>query len=74
MIIFQSEVLVISIVVFLLTLPRMYEFDIDGILKVLRFCDFVTYSFPAPYPILFNLAYSFCLMRLRKQGVAGTEA
>ena len=52
----------------------MYEFDIDGILKVLRFCDFVTYSFPAPYPILFNLAYSFCLMRLRKQGVAGTEA
>jgi len=60
--------------VFLATLPRMYEFEIDGIMKVLRFWDFITYSFPAPYPILFNLAYSFCLMRLRKCDVAGTDA
>lgn len=74
LILFQVEVLVVSILVFLVSLPRMYEFEIDGIMKVLRFCDFITYSFPAPYPILFNLAYSFCLMRLRKSGVTGTEA
>lgn len=71
---FQTEVLIVSIIVFLATLPRMYEFDIDGIMKVLRFCDFITYSFPAPFPILFNLAYSFCLRRLRKSGISGTNA
>ena len=60
--------------VFFVTLPMMYEFDIDGIMKVLRFFDFITYSFPAPYPILFNLCFSFCLMRMRKSGISGTEA
>ncbi len=68
------EVLIVSIIVFLATLPRMFEFDIDPIMKILRFGDFITYSFPAPYPILFNLAYSFCLVRLNKVGVIGTEA
>jgi cation-transporting P-type ATPase 13A2 len=74
LIIFQMEVLIVSIVVFLGTIQRMYQFDIDGIMIILRFCDFITYSFPAPYPILFNLAYSFCLMRLRESGIAGTDA
>ena len=74
LIIFQTEVLVVSLLVFLATLPRMFDFEIDGILKILRLCDFITYSFPAPFPILFNLAYSFCLRRLRKQGISGTQA
>lgn len=72
-ILFQVEVLLVSIVVYLATLPRMFEFDIDAILKVLRFGDFITYSFPAPYPILFNLAYSFCLVRLNKNNIMGTQ-
>lgn len=38
-----------------------------------RFLDFITYSFPAPLPIFFNLAYSFCLVRLRRDGIYGTE-
>ena len=31
------EVLIVSIIVFLATLPRMFEFDIDPIMKILRF-------------------------------------
>ena len=41
---------------------------------IFRLCDFVTYSFPAPFPILFNLAYGFCLVRLSKQNIVGTQA
>ena len=36
--------------------------------------DFITYSFPAPFPIFFNLAYSFCLVRLSRQDIIGTQA
>ena len=43
-------------------------------MKVLRLGDFVTYSFPAPFPILFNLAYSFCLARLQKKEIIGLQA
>jgi magnesium-transporting ATPase (P-type) len=38
-----------------------------------RFLDFITYSFPAALPIFFNLSYSFCLVRLRRDGIYGTE-
>lgn len=41
---------------------------------VFRFFDFITYSFPAPFPIFFNLAYSFCLVRLSNESIIGTQA
>ena len=41
---------------------------------VFRFLDFIIYSFPAPFPIYFNLAYSCCLIRLNRDGIIGTES
>ena len=41
---------------------------------VVRFFDFLAYSFPPAFPIYFNLAYSFCLVRLHRDGVIGTES
>lgn len=41
---------------------------------IFRFLDYITYCFPAPFPIYFNLAYSFCLVRLHRDGILGTEA
>jgi cation-transporting ATPase 13A3/4/5 len=41
---------------------------------VFRFFDFITYTVPAVFPIVFNLAYSFCLVRLSKENIIGTQA
>lgn len=70
---FQIEVLLVSIVLYLVTLPNLLSLNVDGYLILFRFCDFITYSFPAPYPIFFNLAYSFCLVRLNNADILGTQ-
>jgi cation-transporting ATPase 13A3/4/5 len=71
---FQLEVLVVSFIIYFASLPQLLSLQIDPIMVVFRFFDFITYSFPAPFPIFFNLAYSFCLVRLSKQNVIGTQA
>ena len=68
------EVFIVSIIIFLSTLPHLLSMDIEGIIIFFRFCEFITYSFPAPFPIFFNLAYSFCLLRLNRQNIIGTQA
>lgn len=52
----------------------MFELDIETIMIIFRALDFITYSFPATLPIYFNLAYSFCLIRLSRDGIYGTES
>lgn len=73
MIYFLLEVLVVSLVLYAATVKQMFGLNIDKIMIFFRFLDFITYSFPAPLPIFFNLAYSFCLVRLRRDGIYGTE-
>jgi cation-transporting ATPase 13A3/4/5 len=70
---FLIVVLIVSVVIFVATLNPLLELDIEPIMVVFRFCDFITYSFPAPFPIFFNLAYSFCLVRLKRDDIIGTE-
>lgn len=70
---FQIEVLIVSIVLYLVTLPNVLPLNVDRQLIIIRLGDFITYSFPAPYPIFFNLAYSFCLVRLNKAEILGTQ-
>lgn len=50
----------------------MLTLDIEIIMIVFRALDFITYSFPATLPIFFNLAYSFSLVRLNRDGIYGT--
>lgn len=71
---FQLEVMLISFLIYFATLPQLLTLDIDDIMVLFRFFDFITYSFPAPFPIFFNLAYSFCLVRLNKDNIIGTQA
>lgn len=40
---------------------------------VFRLLDFVSMACPPPYPIYFNLAYSFCLVRLHRSHILGTD-
>ena len=51
---------------------QMLTLDIEIIMIVFRALDFITYSFPATLPIFFNLAYSFSLVRLNRDGIYGT--
>lgn len=68
------EVTIVGIILYLSTLWLLILKPIDSILKTLRFFDVLTYTFPAAFPIFFNLAYSFCLIRLNKKDILGTEA
>jgi hypothetical protein len=60
------------IIVFVASLSLLLSIQIDKIMVVFKFLDYITYAFPAPYPIYFNLAYSFCLVRLNRDGIVGT--
>lgn len=74
MIYFLLEVLMISLTLFGATVHKMIELDIERIMIVFRFLVIVSFSFPAPLPIYFNLTYSFCLVRLSRDGIYGTES
>jgi hypothetical protein len=64
----------ISFIIFFASLPQLMSLEIESIMIVFRVLDFITYSFPVAFPIFFNLAYSFSLVRLRKENIIGTQA
>jgi len=70
---FLFVTLIIGSILFFATLPFLLTKQIEAIMVVFRYFDFVTYSFPAPFPIYFNIAYSFCLVRLKYKEVFGTQ-
>jgi cation-transporting P-type ATPase 13A2 len=70
---FMMEVFVLSIVVYFATFGMLRAINIEKIMVVFKFLDYITYAFPAPFPIYFNLMYSFCLVRLHRDGILGTE-
>lgn len=58
------EQFLVVMVVYVAHLGRLLSIQIDPIMVILKFFDYITYAIPAPYPIQFNIAYSFCLVRL----------
>ena len=74
LLIFLLEVWVVALVLYLATFWMMFDLQIQASMIVVRFFDFITYSFPAPFPIFFQLAYSFCLVRLNRDDIVGTES
>ena len=73
LIFFMIETFVVILIVYAATLPLLLSINIETIMVVFRFLDYITYAFPAPFPIYFNLLYSFCLVRLHRDGIIGTE-
>ena len=51
----------------------MQQFDIDTTLVVLRYFDFIYNGFPPSFPIFFNTAYNFCLIRLLRENIRGAQ-
>ena len=64
---YQIFVLLIGCLLYLVALWRMNQYDVDKTLKVLRFFDFLPYSFPPVLLIFFNMCYNFSLIRLYSQ-------
>ena len=62
-----------TMIVYAATIGLLLSIQIETIMVVFRFLDYITYAFPAPFPIYFNLVYSFCLVRLNRDGIIGTE-
>jgi P-type E1-E2 ATPase len=67
-------VLVVSLLLFFAMLTEMLDRNIEKIMIFFKFLEIITYSLPAVLPIIFNLAYSFSLVRLRQNGIYGTES
>lgn len=64
---------VVGLVLYLATLPmRLNIGNLQGIIIFLNFLLVITQCFPPGCPIYFNLVYSFCLMRLKWNGILGT--
>lgn len=71
--VFVLEVVIVSVITFFATLYLLLERDIEKLFIVFKFIDFLASSAPPPLPILFNLAYSFSLLRLGYRDIVGTE-
>ena len=66
------EVFIVVVIVYAATIGLLLSIEIETIMVVFRFLDYITYAFPAPFPIYFNLVYSFCLVRLNRDEIIGT--
>jgi hypothetical protein len=58
-------VLLVSLLLYAAIMTQMLDRNIEKIMIFFKFLEFITYSLPATLPIIFNLAYSFSLVRLR---------
>lgn len=71
---FLAETYVISILIYLGTLPmRISNDNMEPVIIFLNFLLLITFCFSPSFPIYFNLVYSFCLMRLKWKNILGTE-
>ena len=70
---FLMETLLVGILIYLVTLPILLNANISTDFRVYRFFGFIGFSCPPTFPIYFNLAYSFALIRLKTKNILGTE-
>lgn len=71
---FMLEILLVSMLLYAAMVTQMTGKNIESIMIIFKFLEFITYSLSAVLPIFFNLAYSFCLIRLRQKGINGTQS
>lgn len=63
----------VAAIIYFATIRMLLDRDIETVIVVFRFIDFLGFSFPPTFPIYFNLAYSFSLARLAANNITGTE-
>jgi magnesium-transporting ATPase (P-type) len=70
---FLIETCIIGTIIYACTVNMMVVNKIISTFIVFRFLDILAWSFPPSFPIYFNVAYSFSLIRLKWRNIYGTE-
>ena len=70
---FLFETCICGTILYAATVNLMVANGVVPTFVVFRFLDILAWSFPPTFPIYFNLAYSFSLVRLKWKGIFGTE-
>lgn len=60
-------------IIYFATIVYMKSRNISTLIVGFRFVDFLGWAFPPPFPIYFNLAYSFAIVRLKSNGILCIE-
>ena len=69
------EVLLVSLLLYGVILVLILSSpNIEKIMLFFKLLELITYSLPVALPIFYNLAYAFCLIRLRLEGIYGTDS
>lgn len=63
----------VAMIIYFATIAYMKEKNISNLIVGFRFIDFLGWSFPPTFPIYFNVAYSFAIVRLKSSGILCIE-
>jgi cation-transporting ATPase 13A3/4/5 len=66
---FLGEVFIIAMILYFSTIAFAKSRNLSSQMIGMRFIDFLGWSFPPTLPIFFNLAYSFSVVRLKRNDV-----
>lgn len=60
-------------IIYFATIAYTKNKNISDLIVGFRFIDFLGWSFPPTFPIYFNVAYSFAIVRLKSSGILCIE-
>lgn len=67
------EAFCVAMIIYFITIAYMSSKDISSLIVGFRFVDFLGWSFPPTFPIYFNVAYTFSIVRLKNSGIMCIE-
>lgn len=70
---FLLEAFIVAMIIYFATIAYMKSKNISELIVGFRFIDFLGWSFPPTFPIYFNVAYSFAIVRLKTSGIMCIE-
>lgn len=66
---FLIEAFIVALIIYLATITYMKSKIASNLIVGFRFVDFLGWAFPPTFPIYFNVAYSFAIVRLKRSGI-----
>lgn len=70
---FLLSAFVVSMIIYFSTIAFHKSKNVSDLIVGFRFVDFLGWAFPPTFPIYFNTAYSYTLVRLKNMDILCTE-
>lgn len=67
------EAFIVAMILYFATIAYHKDKNVSNLIVGFRFIDFLGWAFPPTFPIFFNAAYSYTLVRLKNNGILCTE-